>query len=243
QLPLGVVGIAIGVVLLPDLSRRLAAHDADGARNAYSRAGEVSLALTIPCAVALVVVPVPLVSVLFERGATTAADSVAIAQAVAIYGLGLPAFVLQKILQPLFFAREDTRTPFRYAVTAMVVNAVVAVGLAPLIGWIAPAIATTVAGWAMVGLLAVGARNLGPEARFDDRFWSRIWRVCLASAIMGAAVWALASAWSGPLTAPGIRYAALAGLVAAGMAVYFGAGQILGAFRLAEFRAAFRRGT
>lgn len=243
QLPLGVVGIAIGVVLLPDLSRRLAAHDADGARNAYSRAGEVSLALTIPCAVALVVVPVPLVSVLFERGATTAADSVAIAQAVAIYGLGLPAFVLQKILQPLFFAREDTRTPFRYAVTAMVVNAVVAVGLAPLIGWIAPAIATTVAGWAMVGLLAVGARNLGPEARFDDRFWSRIWRVCLASAIMGAAVWALASAWSGPLAAPGIRYAALAGLVAAGMAVYFGAGQILGAFRLAEFRAAFRRGT
>ena len=136
QLPLGIVGIAIGVVLLPDLSRRLAALDDAGGRAALSRAAEVALALTVPAAVALVVIPLPLVSVLFQRGAATAADSAAIAQAVAIYGLGLPAFVLQKILQPLFFAREDTRTPFRYAVAAMLVNAAAAVGLAPLLGWL-----------------------------------------------------------------------------------------------------------
>ncbi|MFT6944059.1 MAG: putative peptidoglycan lipid II flippase, partial [Yoonia sp.] len=105
QLPLGVVGIAIGVVLLPDLSRRLRAGDDAGGRDAFNRASEISLALTIPASVALMVIPLPLVSVLFERGAFTSDDTTATALAVAIYGLGLPAFVLQKTLQPLFFAR------------------------------------------------------------------------------------------------------------------------------------------
>ncbi|MEM7318302.1 MAG: murein biosynthesis integral membrane protein MurJ, partial [Pseudomonadota bacterium] len=93
QLPLGVVGIAVGIVLLPALSRQLRSGDEIGAREAYSRAGEFSLLLTLPSAVALVVIPLPLVSVLFERGATGPDDSAAIALAVAIYGLGLPAFV------------------------------------------------------------------------------------------------------------------------------------------------------
>ncbi|MEL6646446.1 MAG: murein biosynthesis integral membrane protein MurJ, partial [Pseudomonadota bacterium] len=161
QLPLGVVGIAVGIVLLPDLSRRLQAADDAGAKEAFSRASEISLALTIPCAVALMVIPLPIVSVLFERGAFDTDDTAATALAVTIYGLGLPAFVLQKILQPLFFAREDTRSPFRYAVVAMVINAVLAVGLAGFIGWIASAIATTAAAWAMVWLLARGARPMG----------------------------------------------------------------------------------
>ncbi len=130
QLPLGVVGIAVGIVLLPDLSRRLRAGDDKGARMALSRAGEISLALTIPSAVALMVIPQTLVSVLFERGASTVDDTAAIATAVAIYGLGLPAFVLQKVLQPIYFAREDTRRPFHFAVVAMVINVGLAVGLA-----------------------------------------------------------------------------------------------------------------
>jgi len=242
QLPLGVVGIAIGVVLLPDLSRRLAAGDDAGGRNALSRAAEISLALTIPAAVALMVVPLPLVSVLFERGATTSDDSAAIAMAVAVYGLGLPAFVIQKILQPLYFAREDTRTPFRYAVIAMIVNAVIAIGLAPLIGWIAAAIATTLAAWVMVILLSLGARPLGDIARFDARFHTRIWRIVTASCGMGLVLWATMS-----LTAPffalaGWRYLALLGLMLIGMISYFGLGQLIGAFRLGEFKRAFQRG-
>lgn len=115
QLPLGVVGIAIGVVLLPDLSRRLRAGDLTGGRDAFNRACELSLALTVPAAVALMVIPLPLVTVLFQRGVFGADDATATALAVAIYGLGLPAFVMQKTLQPLFFARADTRRPFYYA--------------------------------------------------------------------------------------------------------------------------------
>jgi len=242
QLPLGVVGIAIGIVLLPDLSRRLEAGDDTGARHALSRGAEIALMLTIPCAVALVVIPLPLVSVLFERGATTAEDSRAIALAVAVYGLGLPAFVLQKVLQPIFFAREDTKSPFRYAVVSMVINAVLAIGLAPVIGWIATALATTLAAWAMVALLAVGARRFGEVSRFDDRVRLRIPRICLASLVMGIALlagwWVLAD-W---LQTAGLRYVALLILILWGSFVYFSAGHLVGALRLAELRGAMRRG-
>ena len=242
QLPLGVVGIAIGVVLLPDLSRRLAAGDDAGGRNALSRAAEVSLALTIPAAVALVAVPLPLVSVLFERGATTADDSAAIAMAVAVYGLGLPAFVIQKILQPLYFAREDTRSPFRYAVVAMIVNAAIAIGLAPLIGWIAAAIATTLAAWVMVALLAIGTRPMGDVARFDTRFHGRIWRIIAASVAMGGVLWGAMVVMTPFFAMAGWRYLALLGLILIGIISYFGIGQIIGAFRLGEFKRAFQRG-
>jgi putative peptidoglycan lipid II flippase len=152
----------------------------------------------VPCAVALVVVPVPLVSVLFERGQTTAADSAAIALAVAIYGLGLPAFVLQKILQPLFFAREDTRSPFRYAVVAMVINAVVAIGLPHSSGFSPPAIGTTLAAWAMVVLLWRGSRTMGFEARSRRPVpRPRPSGSCWPPSVMGATLWS-AALWIGP---------------------------------------------
>ncbi|MFK7940193.1 MAG: murein biosynthesis integral membrane protein MurJ [Roseovarius sp.] len=241
QLPLGVVGIAVGIVLLPDLSRRLKADDHHGSREALSRAGEMSLALTIPSAVALMVIPIPLVTVLFERGAFGVDDTAATALAVTIYGLGLPAFVLQKLLQPIFFAREDTKTPFRYALVAMVINAGLAIGLAIYVGWVAAAIATTVAGWAMVGLLALGARQFGEVARFDRRFWSRIWRIVLASGAMGGVLWFVGLSLNPFILMPGIRWIALLVLIVAGAGSYFIAGRLLGAFRKGELRAAFKR--
>jgi len=241
QLPLGVVGIAVGIVLLPDLARRLQAHDDTGARQAFSRAGEIALALTIPAAVALIVIPLPLVSVLFQRGATGPDDAAAIAVAVAIYGLGLPAFVLQKVLQPLFFAREDTRSPFRYALWAMAVNAVLAIGLSQFIGWIAPAIATTVAGWVMVWMLARGSRQFGDVARFDSRFRQRLWRIIAASICMGAVLWGLMLVLGPSLGMAGWRYLALLILVSLGIGSYFAFAQILGALRISEIRATLRR--
>ena len=242
QLPLGVVGIAIGVVLLPDLSRRLRAEDAVGGREALSRAGEICLALTVPAAVALCVIPTPLVSVLFERGAFTADDTVQTALALAAYGLGLPAFVLQKVLQPLYFAREDTRSPFRYALVAMVVNAVAAVGLSFFIGFIGAAIATSLAGWTMVWQLLRGKRSMGEVATFDDRYRKRIGRIVLASFLMGVVLVVASTLLIPLLGTPGWRYLALALLVFGGMVVYGLAGQALGAFRISEFSTALRRG-
>ena len=241
QLPLGVVGIAIGVVLLPDLSRRLRAQDDAGGRDALSRAGEMSMALTVPSAVALIVVPGALVSVLFGRGAFGPQDIDATAMAVAVYGAGLPAFVLQKVLQPLYFAREDTRTPFRYALIAMVINAVVAVGMAYAIGFLGAAIGTTVAAWAMVWLLYRGTRDMGDVARFDARFRGRVPRIVAASLVMGVALLAMAYLLAPLLVLGGLRWLALLVLILAGMVVYFTVGHLIGAFRLGEFRRAVRR--
>lgn len=240
QLPLGVVGIAVGVVLLPDLSRRLAADDAEGSRAALSRAGEFALALTIPAAVALMIIPGPLISVLFERGAFDAEDSAATALAVAIYGAGLPAFVLQKVLQPIYFAREDTRTPFRFAMVAMIINALCAIGLAPLIGYIAAAWGTTLAGWGMLGLLWWGTRGMGDATRFDDRFRSRLPRQILASLLMGAVLCGSATVLDPWLHTPTIRYLALAGLIGIGLISFAGAAQLTGALTLAELKSAVR---
>jgi putative peptidoglycan lipid II flippase len=242
QLPLGVVGIAVGVVLLPELARRLQAKDEDGATTALSRAAEISLALTVPSAVALIVVPFALVTVLFQRGASDVDDTAAIALAVTIYGLGLPAFVLQKILQPIFFARGDTRRPFHYALVAMVVNAGLAIGLAPFVGWIAPAIATTLAGWAMFACLAIGARRYGTASRFDARFHKRIWRILLASVAMGVALYLTNISLQPLLGVPWWRGLALLILMAVGALSYFGVGQLIGAFRLSEFKGALKRG-
>ena len=241
QLPLGVVGIAIGVVLLPDLSRRVRAGDEAGQRDAYSRAFEFSLLLTVPAAVALMVVPGTLVSVLFERGAFDADDTAATAVALMVYALGLPAFVLQKVLQPLFFAREDTRRPLRYALVALAVNAGVAVGLSPAIGFAAAALGTTVAAWVMVAQLWLGVRPMGAAARLDDRARRRAGRIVLASVGMGVAIW-LVNIGMAPLWAAGLEVVGLALLIVLGAAAYFGLAQLLGAVRMAELRGALRRG-
>ena len=242
QLPLGVVAIAVGVVLLPDLARRLRAGDSAGGQISFSRAAEFALALTLPAAVALAVIPSQLVAVLFERGRFTAEDTAATAMAVAVYGLGLPAFVLQKVLQPLYFAREDTRSPFRFALWAMAINAAVAIGLAPFIGFIAAAWATTIAAWAMVWLLWRGSRSMGHASRPDVRLTTRAPRIALASGLMGAGLWLGGWALADALTVPGLRYGALMLLVAGGVGVYAAAAHITGAYPLSEWRAALRRG-
>ncbi|MES2143636.1 MAG: murein biosynthesis integral membrane protein MurJ [Pseudomonadota bacterium] len=241
QLPLGVVGIAIGTVLLPDLSRRLRAGDAAGGQASFSRSTEFALILTLPAAVALVVIAQPLCDVLFERGAFGPQDTANTAMALAAYGLGLPAFVFQKVLQPIYYAREDTRRPFNYAVTSMLVNAAIAIGLMPLIGFVAAALATSVSAWVMVWQLWRGSRNLGLAAEFDARFRHRGPRILLASLGMGVTLW-LMSYFVGPsFDVRGWRFLGLAVLVASGLASYGLLGIAIGAFRLADFKALRRQ--
>jgi putative peptidoglycan lipid II flippase len=242
QLPLGVVGIAIGTVLLPVLSRHLRAGEQVQARDSFSRGAEFALFLTLPAAVALVVIATPLVSVLYDRGAWRPEDTTATALALAAYGLGLPAFVLQKVLQPLYYAREDTRRPFNYAVVSMVVNAGFAVGMMPVMGFMAAALATTVSGWVMVGQLWWGARGMGDAARPDARFWRRLWRIGAVSAVMGGQLWVTAG-WLAPMLEShgAARWGALGILCGAAIVVYFGLGAVLGAFGAGELRAMLRR--
>lgn len=220
QLPLGVVGIAIGVVLLPDLSRRLRAGDVEGSKNSLNRAAEFTMLLTIPSAIALVVIPLPIISVLFERGAFSATDAQATAIAVAIYGLGLPSFVLAKVLSPIYFSREDTKTPFYFALISMIVNAVLAIGLASSFGYITAAIGTTVAGWVMFILLWNGTRKMGGAVVMDARLKRSMPRVIAASIVMGVIIWSLSHFGAGWLNMPTIRYLALATIIISGVITY-----------------------
>ena len=240
-MPLGVVGIAIGIVLLPDIARRLKAGDTDGGRHAYNRATEFALFLTVPAGVALMVAAYPLISVLFKRGAFMQADVGPTALALAIYGAGLPAFVLQKVLQPLYFAREDTRTPFRFALWSMVVNAVMALGLAPFIGFSAAALGTTIAGWTMAAQPWLGTRAFGEAAAHDARLRHRLPRIVAASVVMGVAIWAMRLVLDPALETPSLRYLALTALVLGGIGAYGVAAVLLGAIRPSDLRAGFRR--
>ncbi|MEM9432000.1 MAG: lipid II flippase MurJ, partial [Pseudomonadota bacterium] len=242
QLPLGMVGIAMGIVLLPDLSRRLQAGDSPGGAVQINRAIEFSALLILPATAALIVLAEPLVSVLFGHGVFTDADVLATAAAVTIYGAGLPAFVLQKIFSPVFFAREDTRTPFRYALVSMVANAVIAIGLAPVVGYLAAAIGTTVSGWIMLALLWSGARRIEGAVTFDDRLRLRLPRILFAAVVMAAACTLAAAPLAGALDLAGWRYLALAALVLTGIGTFGASAVALGVLRPDEIRSALGRG-
>ncbi|TBN43940.1 murein biosynthesis integral membrane protein MurJ [Paracoccus subflavus] len=238
QLPLGVVGAAVAVVLLPELARRLRAGDHAGGQSAFSRATEFGLFLTLPAAFAIAVIAEPMVRTLFERGQFTAFDTTQTARALIVYAFGLPAFVLQKILQPLYFAREDTRTPFRYALWSMVVNAIVAFGLMPWLGFLAAALGTTIAAWIMVAQLWWGTRGMGDAARADDRLRRKTPLIVLSSALMAGALWLMMD-W---LDAGGIgRVPGLAILVFGGAAIYFTLSFMTRTYRLSDLKAAVRR--
>ena len=240
QLPLGVVGVAVGVVLLPELARRVRAEDAEGARDALNRAAEFCLILTVPATVAFVTVPGLISTVLFERGAFTAEDTAATALALAVYGLGLPAFVLQKTIQPAFFAREDTRTPLRFALWSMVANLVVAAGGAPFLGWIAAALGSTVSAWVNLALLWRAARRFGEAAAVDARLRARAPRILAASLLTGAVALGLAEA--AERLGAGGSLGALVAVVAGAIGAYFALAFLIGAFRVSDIRASIRRG-
>ncbi len=228
QLPLGIVGVAIGVVLLPELARNLRAGQHAQVMDSQNRALEFALALTLPASVALMIAAEPIVRVLFERGAFGADATRATAWALAAFALGLPAFVAQKVFQPAFFAREDTKTPMRFAFVNLVLNAAGSValffwfrelGYPPHVGI---AIATTVAGWANV-LLLWGTLGRRGHFAFDRRLARNLPLVLLASLLMGAAVWGLALAldpWLQPRVPLAVRLGALATLVGGGLLIY-----------------------
>src|ERR1700759_5416746 len=155
QLPLGVIGTAVGTALLPLLSRQVRAGEAEASLDTLDRAIEYALFLTLPAAVALVVSAYPVMWALFGRGAFDAESARLSAQSLAAYAIGLPAFVLVKVLAPGFFARGDTSTPVKIGVTAVALNLAMNVAFMVPLQHIGPALATSLAAMFNVGWLAV----------------------------------------------------------------------------------------
>jgi len=242
QLPLGVIGVAAGVALLPMLSKHLSDGDHAVALDTQNRAIEFALLLTVPAAAALIAIPGALVSVVFERGAFTAADTRATAAALTAFATGLPAYVLIKALAPGFFARQDTRTPVKIAVVAMILNVAFAVALMQVIAHAGIALATALSAW--INALALGVL-LHRRGFFttDARLRRRVPRIVGAAALMGAALWFLEGLLASPLAgALWQRIGALAVLVIAGFVLYCVLAHLFGAARLGELRKALGRG-
>jgi putative peptidoglycan lipid II flippase len=242
QLPLGIVGIAVGVVLLPDLAKRVRAGDLAAVNTSQNRSLEFAMALTLPAAAALTLFALPITIGLFQRGAFSAADSVATAAALAAFGAGLPAFVLTRVFQPAFFARENTRTPMIFSAITVAANVIISLALFPLIGHVGVAIATSASSWLNVALLYRGLRKADLYAA-DARVKRTLARVIAAVAVMVAALygaeWLLAP-WfaAGGLT----RIGALLAFVAAGGAVYAIAAVLFGAVSRSDLRRVLKRG-
>jgi putative peptidoglycan lipid II flippase len=233
QLPLGLIGVAVGVVLLPDLSRKLRSGDTRAVIDSENRALEFSLLLTVPAAVALFIASWPIMRVLFERGAFTTVDARATADMLAALALGLPAYVLIKVLQPSFFAREDTKTPMIYAGIAMTANVALCFVLFVILGAVGIAIATSLTGWINVVLLAMELRRRG-EFELDEAFRRAFLGIVLASAAMGAVLWWLTATldpWFAPERGLLIQVAALIALIAAGLLTYLVTGVLGGALK------------
>ena len=240
QLPLGVVGVAIATALLPRLTRALRA-DAASAADDLNRALEMTLLLTLPAAAALLVIAEPVVVGLFQRGAFGPDDSAQTAAALRVFAIGLPAFVLVKVLSTAFFAREDTRTPFRVAAVAVIVNIVAAVLLIGGFRHVGLAAATTLAGWVNAGLLAVLLLRRG-QLPLDGRLVGRALRIAIAcTAMVGVLAGFMGSGMAADVADIGGPIVELVLLVVAGGFGYGAAVLAFGAARPADLAAMMRR--
>jgi len=234
QLPLGVIGVAIGVVLLPDLSHKLRSGDHDAVLASENRALEFALLLTMPAAIALFIASGPIMCVLFERGAFTAADTQATAAMLSALALGLPAYVMIKVLHPSYFAREDTKTPMIYAGVAMASTVILSFVLFLAVGATGIAIASMLSGWINVGLL-IATLKRRDVVKPDQTFRRRFAGICAASAVMGVVVFALVKLldpWFAPTSGLPAQGAALITLVGVGLLVYLVTAELLGAAKI-----------
>lgn len=193
QLPLGLIGVAVGLALVPRLARHHAAGETEQARDAMDDAIGISMALTVPAAIAFLIMPYFIIDATVTRGAFTHEDAHRTAEVLRQFAWGVPAFVLAKVFTPPFFARQDTRRPMQFAVISVIVNTILGASLflgLPRIGIdgvIGLGIATSTSGWLNVVLLA---STLGRENtyRISARAWGRLTRLGVACLIMGAFV-------------------------------------------------------
>ena len=188
QLPIGVIGIAAGTVVLPEMSRRIAAGDEAGALRAQNRAMEFTLLLSIPCLAAFFVVPDLIMQGLFQRGAFTTADAVAAGRTLAAYAFGLLPFVLIRSTVATFFARGDTATPVKAALIAAAVNIAFKFLLMGPLAQVGLALATSIGAWINLGLVVWFAKRAGHFA-VDEQLQKSTLKLAVAGLVLAAALW------------------------------------------------------
>ncbi len=239
QLPIGIIGVAIGTAMLPALSRQVIAGQTAQAGATLNRALEYALVLTLPAALALATIPLPLMQVLFERGAFDHHAAIVSSQTLRAYAVGLPAFVLIKVLVPALFARGDTRTPMRWGLVSVAANIGLNVAFMTPLQHMGPAFAASAAAWLNVGAIAVVLYRRGffmPDAAL----LRHVPRMLLASVAMVVSLGGLQAEVYNALGGP-LRWLGLVVLVAGGGLAYGVSGEAIGAFRLRDLARSLRR--
>lgn len=241
QLPLGLIGIGLGTVLLPTISAQLGRGAEAEAMATQNRGMELALFLTLPATAALVVAGVPITAALFQHGRFDPEAARNTAQALAAFSIGLPSYILVKVLTPGYYARADTRTPVRYATISMVVNLVLNLALIVPLQHMGPPLATALASTVNAVLLY---RTLVKRGQFvaDAQLTHRAWRMAAAAVLMGMMLWFVQDRFAQHLHGGNWeRWATLAVLVGSGALVYFAATFLFGAFRLGDLKRLVRR--
>ncbi len=246
QLPLGLVGVAVGLALVPRLTRAFVARDDEGARTTLDDGIALSMAFTIPAAAALIVMPFFIIDATVTRGAFTSEDARRTAEVLRQFGWGVPAFVLAKVFTPPFFARQDTRRPMRYAfatvATTVALGAALFFGLKGLgqDGVVGLAVATSLGAWVNVGLLSGTLAREGTY-RIGPALWGRLLRLGGATLVMALVLGVCA--WNYRLLADLLwrKEVAILAVCVAGLISYLAAAFALRAVTVADLRSALRR--
>jgi putative peptidoglycan lipid II flippase len=241
QLPLGVIGAAIGTAILPQVSRHVDIGENDKAARVQGQAAELAMLLCLPAALALAVAALPLVSAIFEAGRFNANDARMTALTLSLIALGLPAYVLVKVLTPGFYARRDTATPVKVALVVLIANVILNFALIPPFGIGGLAAAVAISSWLNCTILYLLLYRRG-HFRIEKWLASRLLRQLLAAAAMVVALLAIRSALTGWFVGSlAHRLAGVTAVVAGGMIVYFPLVWILGGTDREELKALLRR--
>ena len=241
QLPLGVIGAALGTAILPQVSRHVGAGEPEKAARVQGQATELAMLLCLPAALALAVSALPLVSALFQGGRFTEQDARLTALTLSIVVLGLPAYVLVKVLTPGFYSRQDTATPVKIAVLVLVATVVLNFLLIPPFGIAGLASAIAICSWLNCLMLYVVLHRRG-HFRIEGWLANRVFRQLIACVGMAAALYAIRTLLPGWFSgSAGHRIVGVAALVGGGMAVYFPLVWLLGGTDREELKNLFRR--
>jgi putative peptidoglycan lipid II flippase len=241
QLPLGLIGIGLGTVLLPTISHQLGRGADSEAMTTQNRGLELALFFTLPATVALVICGVPIITGLFQHGQFDANDAVKTGQALAAFSVGLPSYILVKVLTPGYYARHDTKTPMRYAMVSIAVNLALNLALILPLKHVGPPLATALASTVNVWMLYHTLKKRG-HFEADRRLRRRVPRLAIAAVAMGVALF-----WIAPVITPYLtgsivrRVLGLAALVGSGGIVYAIACLLTGAFALGDVKLLMKR--
>ena len=241
QLPLAIIGSALGTAILPTISRAVDRGETEGAARIQGQATELAMLLTLPAAVALAVTAGPIVAALFQGGRFTAEDAATTASVLSIIVAGLPAYVLIKVLTPGFYARKDMKTPVYIALAMLLLGIILNFALIPVMGIAALAFTTALSAW-LNALTLYALLHARGHFRIEGWLWGRIARQLVAAIAMAAALYfvreALGDSFSG---SAGRRLIGVSALVAVGGIVYFAVAWVIGAMNKDDILILLRR--